>query len=319
MTGPSDRLVKGLSPCVVAGDCGNRKRPGRSATYAAMLRLKSTTRFDQAATPMPPQESPSTRQLCSAPPCQAYQEAARPFEPVLPHDSSCSRSAARPTHAKRAALRTARSAGALAGSTALPDSTMAAARQQRAGMSACQPRTDYATTGAASSLRLPSVHRQKQQQQRSGASEQFVDCSNCNRAPGGGLAPAERAGGNASAPCWSPVPSAESLFGLQQEVAARKTVFVAAQLQVQTCVRLVAGIEDDLRWEAVCGHGQPVMVMWWGGIVVCFGTRQSNGMGSGLNTVLHVHAWSTEAHLHIQVCGMHAPRQVAAGRGAAAH
>jgi len=39
----------------------------------------------------------------------------------------------------------------------------------------------------------------------------------------------------------------EALFDLQQEVAIRKTAFTAAQLQAQTCARLVAGMEKDLR------------------------------------------------------------------------
>lgn len=46
---------------------------------------------------------------------------------------------------------------------------------------------------------------------------------------------------------WSAAPDSSSLFELQQEVASCKMVFVSAQLQAQTCAKLVASMEQDVR------------------------------------------------------------------------
>ena len=60
-------------------------------------------------------------------------------------------------------------------------------------------------------------------------------------------------------PQWPRQPSAADVFELQQDAAALRTAFSAARLHASTCARLVAGMEDDIRWAQLgAGAGSTV-------------------------------------------------------------
>jgi hypothetical protein len=153
-----------------------------------------------------------------------------PFAPALPLN---------PWRSEKA-LRASRSASSAGNARGRPQAATPISKKGRGtsdNMTTSKPRASSAT---AAGVRLPSVPGAKHPR-------------------GGGHRPARQQaadGGGGVSACWPPAASAESLFELQQEVASRRTVFVSAQLQVQTAAKLLAGAESDIRQAAARRRGR---------------------------------------------------------------